>query len=245
METTQDKSVAQLRAELAAKEQLLAKEKEELELKSKKALAEERRKAEEKIGAAKLQERHALLVSVHAALRDAGVPCKLSSPGEHERLWVGHDTGTGFNVVASEEYTSGSWHSKPTGRHTLVVESHHRLDGKSVRYPQSPKTGKHNIAKLVATVQERWLELNKVLGAAAERDKRKNEAELFANNLRLEYWGEFAGKITGTYYALSRLHIAKPGHVFVDVGTMELNPAQVAELDLALAAVSSQATKDA
>ena len=259
MNTTTTKTLEQLQAEAqAAAEALQA---------AQRAAAEAKREEERAI-ARKAEEERQRVINLQCATAMAPVIAALHAAGVEAKP---NDNGTGFTVPTAE----GSWHEirgsatmeetdassytyrrRQTGRVLIELEGTTRDDCR--RFPPI-KAGGHNVAKIVAIVQE-WLAQSQArVDAAKAKARTQQTAQQLAQQVR-EDNGYAAddenGRIVGSYTASyakgggrSEYHtyIASQGKVFVKVGTLELTPEQTRIMIDALKAIEAlrQAAKAA
>lgn len=250
--TTKTKTLEQLQAEAqAAAEALRAAEQAALEAKREEERAA-RRKAEEERTRVINQQRIVAFAPVLDALRAAGIQGKVN------------DNNTGIEIptaeggwktiranTAMEERTSGRGffaRTAVTGRVLIELEGTTGDDRR--RFPPI-KAGGHNVAKIVATVQE-WLEQSQArVDAAKAKAAKAKTAQQLAQQVRIDNgyapddeYGPVVGSYTYSYAkggGRSEYHTAtaSQGKVFVKVGTMELTPEQTKIMIDALKAIEA------
>jgi hypothetical protein len=144
-------------------------------------------------------------------------------------------------------HSSSSWRSSPTGRYIVVVGERYQ-DNPAVRYPQR-KDDSFNVEKIVATVTERRAARKaRAAAQATAAVKKQTAAELAADlnsiNGTTIFTGSYEYSVQTSYNRHDRREVlAEPGHVFANVGRLQLNHAQAAVLVAALAEVKKLATK--
>ena len=256
--TTTAKTLEQLQAEAAAAAEALREAERAAAEAKREAERELRRKADEERQQQIDLVRAAAMAPVIAALHAAGVPAKPSDNGAN--FTVPTAEGGWREVCGSatmESISSGYYsHARSTGR--VLIELSGTTNDDRRRFPPI-KAGGHNVAKIIATVQE-WLQQSqaRVATAKAAAAKLQTSAKL-ARQVRIDNGykaDDEHGPIVGSYtysYAKGggrheyRTATASQGKVFVKVGTLELTPEQTKIMIDALQAIEAlrQAAKAA
>lgn len=249
---TTTKTIEQLKADLAAAEAAV-REQEQAERAAKAAAeAAARRAAYEAAEAAEQAKKAEKLAPIAAALYAAGVGVEQNGAKiECSSTSVRASASTRVSIEAEMRNSGRGFYasSRATGRYVVVVGDRY-LNEPAVRYPQR-KDGSFNIAKIVETVSGRLM----CAKARAEREAAEAAKQQSSEQLASSLNAQLDTKLfTGSYEYTTEIgrnrHSRRTitptaGHVFAQIGRLELNPEQAAVLFAALVEVRKLATKKA
>jgi len=247
--TTTTKTIEELKAELAAAEAAV-REQERAEREAHAAAeAATRRAAYEEAQRAEAAKKSEKLAPIAAALFAAGVGVEHSGAKiECSSTAVRSSASTRVSIEAEMRNRGSGFYARstPTGRYVVVVGDRY-LNEPAVRYPQR-KDGTFNIAKIVETVSGRLMCAKaRAEREAAEAAKQQSSEQLAASLNAKHETTLFTGSYEYTTEIGRNRHGRRtitptPGHVFANIGRLDLNPEQAAVLFAALVEVRKLAT---